>query len=450
MAWEGIKAIFEPKSVLLVGATGIKERSGVISPALFNSLVSDMSSSFKGKINVLDLSGRLSGAIKNLKDVPKKQDLAVLTAPPELTLKGIGRLVDKGIKAVILPAGGYNDEQLKQLQRATVKRGVRVLGPNASLGVLNTENGLCTSFEHGPMPVRGSLALISQDSGLGAAMLDWACFHGVGLSKFASFGDKVDVNEVDLLNYLAQDDDTSAICMYMEWIEDGRKFTDAVREAAKRKPVSILRGIGKGTGRDEIFDAAIKQAGAIRAVNIEDLFNSGIALALQPPMRGDRVAIISNSEGPALLAADAIEQNGLKLAVLSEEVNKTLKSRYPGIDVNNPINIKPTAGAENYEFTLEKVLADPNVDGIMVINMLKSSVLKPEDLGTIAKATKKSKGKSVVDVTMGGKDPVLARGVLREKGIPTYDLPEKAANAMKALYKYWQFREKVSEKAKLK
>lgn len=220
MAWEGIRAIFEPKSVLLVGATGVKERPGVISPALFTSMISNMSSSFKGKINVLDVSGRLGGAIKSLKDVPKKQDLAVLTAPPELTLKGIGKLVDRGIKAIILPSGGYSNVQLEQLSRATVKRGVRVLGPNASMGVLNTENGLCTASERGPIPIRGKVALISQDSDLSAAMLDWACFHGIGLSKFASFGDKVDVNEVDLLNYLAQDDDTRAICIYMECIDE--------------------------------------------------------------------------------------------------------------------------------------------------------------------------------------------------------------------------------------
>jgi acyl-CoA synthetase (NDP forming) len=277
-------------------------------------------------------------------------------------------------------------------------------------------------------------------------MLDWACFHGIGLSKFASFGDKVDVDEVDLLNYLAQDEDTGAICIYMEWIEEGRKFTEAIREAAKRKPVSILRGIGKGTERDEIFDAAVKQAGAIRARNIEDLFNAGIALALQPPMRGDRVAIISNSVGPAMLAAAAIERKGLKLAMLSEDVKKTIKSRHPGIDVNNPINMMSAAGAEHYGFTLEKVLADPNVDGVMVINTLRSRILKPEDLEIVAKAAKKSKEKPVVDVTVGGEDHVLVRRVLRERGIPTYDLPEKAARAMKALYQYWQVRMKMSEK----
>jgi len=438
MAEEGIKAIFEPKSVLLIGATGIKERPGVMPPTLFTSIVSNMSSSYKGKAHVLDVSGRLSGAIKSPKDVPKKQDLAVLTPPPELALKHIRKLVDRGVKAIVIPAGGYKKEQLEQLVRATVKRGVRVLGPSAPMGVLNTANGLYTTFERGLMPRRGRVALISHDGGLGAAMLDWACFHDIGLSKFASLGDKVDVDEVDLLNYLAQDGDTGAICIYVEWIEEGRKFTEAIREAAKRKPVCILRGVGEGPERAEIFDAAIKQAGAIRARNIEELFDIATALALQPPMRGDRVAVMSNAGGPAMLAAGAIEQEGLKPATLSDHVKKAINARYPGIHVTNLIDMMAGAGAEHYEFILERVLADPNVDGVMVMNMLKSCLLKPEDVEVVAKVARKSKEKPVVDAVVGGGDHVLVREVLRDKEIPTYDLPEKAARALKALYQYWQ------------
>ena len=445
MAEEGIKAIFEPKSVLLVGASGVKERPGVISPALFTSIISNMSSSYKGKTHVLDLSGRLSGAIKSSKDVPKKQELAVLTPSPELALKHIRKLVDRGVKAIIIPAGGYKGEQLEELVRATVKRGVRVLGPNSAMGVLNTANGLYTTSERGLMPRRGKVALISQDGGLDAAMLDWACFHGIGLSKFASLGDKVDVDEVDLLNYLAQDGDTRAICIYVERIEDGRKFTDAIKEAVKRKPVCVLRGAGKGLERAEIFDAAIKQAGAIRARNIEELFDIATALALQPPMRGDRVAIMSNAEGPAMLAAGAIERKGLKLAMLSGEVKKAINSRYQSIDVTNPIDMTASAGAEHYEFVLERVLADPNVDGVMVVNVLRSRTIKPEDVEVVAKAARKSKEKPVVDVAVGGGDHVLVREVLRDKGIPTYDLPEKAARALKALYRYGQVLSKVKE-----
>jgi len=446
MSEEGIKAIFEPKSVLLVGATGIKERPGVISPAIFTSIVSNMSRFYKGKVNVLDLSGRLSGAIKSPQEVPKKQDLAVLAPPPELALKHIRKLVDRGVKAILISAGGYKGEQLEQLIRATVKRGVRVLGPNAVMGVLNTANGLYTTFERELMPRRGKVALISHDEGLGAAMLDWACFHGIGLSKFASLGDKVDMDEVDLLNYLAQDDDTGAICIYTERIRDGRKFTEAIREAVKRKPVCILRGAGKGPERAEIFDAAIKQAGAILAGNIEEFFDIATALALQLSMRGDRVAIISNMGKPAMLAAGVIEREGLKLATLSNEVKRAINSRYPGIDAVNPVDMTANAGAEHYEFILEKVLADPNVDGVMVINMLRSCLLKPEDVEVVAKVARKSKEKPVVDVTIGGGDHVLVREVLRDKEIPTYDLPEKAARALKALYRYWQVREKVGEK----
>jgi acetyltransferase len=265
------------------------------------------------------------------------------------------------------------------------------------------------------------------------------------LSKFVSLGDKVDVDEMDLLNYLTHDDDTGAICIYVERIEDGRKFTEAIKGAVKRKPVCVLRGVGKGLERAEIFDAAIKQAGAILVKNIEELFNIATALAMQPPMRGDRVAIVSNAGGAAMLAASAIERAGLKLATLSGEVKKAINSRYPSIDVTNPIDMTAGAGAGHYEFVLEKVLADPNVDGAMVINMLRSHSIKPEDVEVVAKAARKSKEKPVVDVAVGGGDHVLVREVLRDKGIPTYDLPEKAARALKALCRYGQVREKMSK-----
>jgi acetyltransferase len=408
-------------------------------------MVSNMSSSYKGKAQVLDVSGRLSGALKSPKDVPKKQDLAVLTLPPELALKHVRKLVDRGVKAIVIPVGGYKEEQLNQLLKVTVKRGVRVLGPNAAMGVLNTANGLYTTFERGLMPKRGRVALISQDGGLGAAMLGWACFHGIGLSKFASLGDKVDVDEVDLLNYLAQDGDTGAVCIYLERTEEGRKFTETIREAVKRKPVCILRGVGEGQGRAEIFDAAIKQAGAIQAGNIEELFDIATALALQPPMRGDRVAVLSNAGGPAMLAVGAIEREGLKPAMLSDDVKKAINDRYPGIAVDNPIDMTASAGAEHYEFILERVLADPNVDGVMVMNMFKSCLLKPEDVGVVAKVARKSKEKPVVDVTLGGEDHVLVREVLRDGEIPTYDLPEKAARALKALHRYWQVLSRTKE-----
>ena len=147
-----------------------------------------------------------------------------------------------------------------------------------------------------------------------------------------------------------------------------------------------------------------------------------------------------------MLAAGAIEREGLKPATLSNDVKKAINARYPAIGVANPINMTAGAGAEHYEFILEKVLADPNVDGAIVINMIRSCPLKPEDVEVVAKVAKKSKEKPVVDVVVGGGDHALVREVLKDREIPTYDLPEKAARALRALYRYWQVHENVGEK----
>ena len=453
MPEEGVKAIFEPRSVVLVGASGIKERVGMASPALFRSVIHNMLRFYKGKTHVVDLSGKLRVAVKGFEQVPKNQDLAVLMLPPELALKHVRKLVRRGVKAIVAITGGYKPKQREELVRETVQKGVRVLGPNTIMGVLNTSNGVCTTFERGVMPKRGGIAVISQSGGVGAAMLDWAWFYGIGISKFAFMGDKIDVDDADLINYLARDKDTKVICVYMEGIREGRKFIEAVRETVKRKPVVVLKGgvtqeaarralshTASLAGQDEIFDAAFKRSGAIRVGDVEELFDVATALAKQPPMGGNRVAIVSNVGGPAVLAADAVFREGLTLASLSEGVVKKISERYPGVDVVNPIDTIADAKAERYEFILKQVLDDPNVDGVMVINMLKSCFLEPEDVRAVAEVAKKFPDKPVVDVPVGGEDYMLVYDVLKDTNIPTYNLPDKAARALAALYKYGKIR----------
>ncbi len=453
----GVRALFEPKSVLLVGASEVKEKVGMASPALFRSVIYNMLRIYKGKTYVVDLSGKLRVAVKRFRDVPKKPDLGVLMLPPDLSLKHIRKFVNTGIKAIVAITGGYKPKQREEFIQATVKRGVRVLGPNTIMGVLNTANGLCTTFERGVMPKRGGIAVISQSGGVGATMLDWAWFYGIGISKFAFMGDKVDVDDADLINYLAKDKDTKVICIYMEGIEQGRRFVEAVRETVKHKPVCILKGgvtqeaarralshTASLAGQDEIFDAAFRQSGAIRVRDVEELFDAATALARQPPMLGNRVAIVSNVGGPAILAADAVYREGLTLAKLSNKIVKKITNKYPGVDVVNPIDTIADAKADRYEFILKQVLDDPNVDGVMVINMLKSCFLEPEDTKVVANVAKKFPKKPVVDVPIGGEDYMLIYDVLKDTKIPTYNLPDKAARALKALYLYGQIKQRAA------
>ncbi len=438
-----VKAIFEPKSVVLVGASdGIRE--GIVSPAFFHSLVHNMHR-FKGKTHVVDLSGKLEGAIKNLNQVPKGRDLAVVLLPSKLVMKNWRNLLNLAIKAIILVPGGFDQQQRKELARGVAKRKVCILGPNATAGVINTSKGLCATLERGFMPSRGGIAVISKDGAVGMAILDWARFYGVGVGKFASTGDGVDVTEADLLEFLTRDKETKVICIYLESVRDGRRFIGLIREAVKKKPVVVMNGGTARDERDKIFAAYLKQVGAIRVGIVEELLGVADALAKQPPMQGDRVAVVTNASGAATLVVDALSRKGFGLAELSDKVTKKITGKYPDINIADWVDLGIGAKADRYKFVLEQVLSDHGVDGVVVMNELKLSFLEPEDVQAIAEVAEKSKDKPVVSVTVAGGACVLVREAVKGKNVPVYDSPEKAAQALDALRFYGKTRAKVEK-----
>jgi acetyltransferase len=345
--------------------------------------------------------------------------------------------------------GGYTSNQRHQLLKLKAKHGTRILGPNTIMGVINTANGLNTTFEKNTMPKKGKIAVISQSGGVGACLLDWACYYQIGISKFAFVGDKIDVDDVDLLRYLGNDNQTKVICLYMEGIKNGREFIKEAKKITKNKPILALKGgttqeaaqrakshTASIAGSDEIFTAAFKQAGIIRVANIEELMDAAIALSKQPPMQGDNVAIVSNVGGPAILAADAIVRENLKLATLSEKTKKCIEHLYPGVDAANPIDLIADARADRYARALDAVLQDRKVDGVLVLNMLKSTFFEPQDAKAIQKTAAKHPLKPVVDVPAGGEDFELVYKVLGSTDIPLYNLPERAVKALKVLQTY--------------
>jgi len=447
-----VKSLFEPKSVVLIGSSKIRERVGMTSPWLFESIIYNMKKYFKGKTHVVDIEGKKG--YKALDELPKPPELGVVMLPPEQSIEQSENCARIGVKALVAITGGYKNSQRQQLTNLRKDYGIRILGPNTIMGVINTSNGLNTTFERNVMPENGNIAIISQSGGVGACLLDLACFYGVGISKFAFMGDKIDVNDVDLLQYFNEDPETKVICLYIEGIEEGRKFVETAHEVAKNKPILALKGgatkeaarralshTASIAGSDIMFDAAFKKAGIIRVEDMEELLNSAIALAKQPPLRGDKIAIVSNVGGPAILAADAVAKNGLKLATLSQKIGKEIERHYPGVDVINPVDLIADARAERYAVILNMILSDPNVDGVIVINMLKSCFFEPEDAAAVAETAKRHTNKPVIDVPAGGEDFKLVYEVLRDTDIPVYNLPEKAAKALKALRTY----QKISE-----
>jgi len=448
-----VKAIFEPQSVVLVGSSKIREKIGMTSPQLFKSVIYNMRKFFRGKTSVFDVEGKTG--CNNLSKLPKIPELAVVMLPPNQSIEQAEKCAKNGAKAIVLITGGYNDEQRQQLLKIKQKYNARILGPNTIMGVINTDNGLNTTFERNVMPKKGNIAVISQSGGVGACLLDWACFYNIGISKFAFVGDKIDIDDVDLLRYYGKDRNTKVICLYIEGIKDGKKFIKEARKIAKKKPILALKGglteestkrakshTASIAGSDPVFDAAFKKAGIIRVENIEELMNAATALSKQPPMHGDNIAIISNVGGPAILAADAVARNNLKLASLSPETKEKIESLYPGVDATNPIDIIADAKADRYSKVLKLVLADENVNGVLIINMLKSCFFEPKDAQVIPEIAAKHPEKPVVDVPAGGEDFSKVYKVLGNTKIPLYNLPEKAVKALKILRTYGKILEK--------
>jgi acyl-CoA synthetase (NDP forming) len=452
----GIRSIFEPKTVVLIGSSKIREKVGMTSPHMFQSVIYNMTKFYKGETHIVDLEGK-AGA-KTIKEIPHTPDLAAIMLPPNHVIEQVQNGAEKGIKAFVLLTGGFKGPQRTRLTELVSEYCIRILGPNTIMGVINTANGLNTTFERDVMPPKGDISVVSQSGGVGACLLDWACYYGVGVSKFAFMGDKADINDVDLLHYFEKDSNTKVICFYMEGVENGREFIDVAREIVRNKPILALKGgvtreaakralshTASVSGSDVVFDAAFKKAGIIRAEDVEELLNSAVALSKQPPLKGDNIAIASNVGGPAILAADAVVRNGFRLATLSEKTRLRIEKEFPGVEAVNPIDLIADARKDRYSYVLDAILSDPNVDGVMVINMLKSTFFEPEDALAVVKTAAKYGDKPVVDVPAGGEDFALVQKVLRNTSVPVYNLPEKAAKALKALRLYGKFKEKGVE-----
>jgi acyl-CoA synthetase (NDP forming) len=451
-----VSSLFQPENVVLIGSSKIHEKVGMTSPQMFESVIHNMTKFFKGQTYILDIEGKRG--YKTLDELPKTPELAVIMLPPGLSLKQAENCAKNEVKAAVMLTGGYKTRQRQQLIQLKAEYGMRILGPNTIMGVINTANGLNTTFERDVMPPLGDISIISQSGGVGACLLDWMCYYRIGVAKFAFMGDKVDVDDVDLLQYFAKDSHTQVICLYMEGIERGREFIETASKIVQTKPILALKGgatkeaarralshTASIAGSDCIFDAALKKAGIIRVADMEELLNAAVALSKQPPLRGDNIAIISNVGGPAILAADAVVKNQLKLATLSEKTRLKIEQRYPGVEAINPIDLIADARADRYSYVLDKVLSDPDVDGVMVVNMLKSCYFKPEDVLAIVETAKRHVNKPIVDIPAGGEDFTLVHKVLQDTNIPVYNLPEKGARALRALRTYWKIARKFKE-----
>ena len=441
---------FNPRSVAIIGASRDTHKLG-------HGVVRNLHDyHYRGKIYPVNPKAReVLGytCYPSIADVPKPVDLAIIVVPARHVTPTVAECGKAGVFAAVIVSGGFSEtgakgaERERQLQETAARYNVRLLGPNC-IGTIDTHTPVNTTFVVG-MPHRGDIAFVSQSGAIVAAVIDWALGAGVGFSRMVSLGNGADVNETELLAEMASDPQSRVITGYLEGVSDGRAFLDVASEAARKKPVVMLKaGRGEGgaravashtgalAGSAEAYDAAFRKAGVLRANSLEELFDWARALAWQPLPKGNRVAVLTNAGGPGILAVDALEAAGLTLAPLTDTTKDYLTSRCPPhASVNNPVDILAGSGPGTYARALDALLADETVDAAIVIQAPQDwfyPTSLAEVIGEVAGGQVGS-NKPVLACIMGLASTADALNILHQRRIPNYAFPERVASTLAAM-----------------
>jgi len=449
-----IEAIINPRSIAIVGATN---RVGSVGLAVFKNLLKAEFSGILYPVNPNTKAVQTVKAYPSLKDIPDEIDLAVIIVPSKMVAQVIEEAGQKDVKGVIVITAGFKEigslgQKLEnELVSVANKYNMPMIGPNC-LGIVNTSSdiNMNASFAQ-KMPKSGNIAFISQSGAVCTTVLDYADGRDIGFSKFISFGNKADINEIDLLRYLKDDPETDVILMYIEDITHGREFLEIAREITWKanKPILAIKSgssaegakaaashTGSLAGSDNSYDAIFLQSGVQRVESINELFDYAIAFARQPIPKGKNVAIITNAGGPGIMATDAAVRFNLKLAAFSDKTKQYLKEHLPPTaNINNPVDVIGDAGPERYKAAISAVLADDNVDSAVII-LSPQAITNPMDIAPIIPDLIKNSGKTVLCSFMGSVDVAPAIKFLEQHNCVNYSFPEFAMRTMSGIFKY--------------
>ncbi len=390
----------------------------------------------------------------SIADVPDPVELAVIAVPAPLVAAQLELCGQRGIEGAIIISGGFRETgpegeaREHEVERIADEYGIRVLGPNC-IGTIDAHTPLNTTFVVG-MPRPGDIAFLSQSGAVAAAVMDWAAGSGVGFSRIVSLGNQVDVTGAEMLGQIGQDGRTRVITGYMEGVTDGRTFIQAASRVSRDLPVVFLKAGRGATGARAVashtgalagdlaaYKAAFRRAGVLWANTMEELFDWGRALAWQPLPEGNRVAILTNAGGPAILAADALEDVGMRLAPLSADTKAFLKRRvFAAASVENPIDILAGAGPATYALCLDALLADETVDAVIVIQAPQdwfAPVSLAEVVGEVATSFL-GRQKPILSVIMGLASTSEATQTLHRRRIPNFAFPERVGSTLAAMW----------------
>jgi acetyl coenzyme A synthetase (ADP forming)-like protein len=456
-----LKYIFSPSSVAVVGAS--RDRGSISYALLHNLIVNE----FEGPIYPVNPKATVVHSLRcypSVSAIPDPVDLAVILVPRDFVLPAVEECMAKGIRGLVVISAGFGESSAegarleKQLVEQIRAHGARMVGPNC-MGVLNTDPGVKMNATFAPARARpGPIGFVSQSGALGVAILNEAEGLGIGFTQFASMGNKADVSGNDLLEYWESDPKTRVIAMYLESFGNPRRFTEIIKRVGRNKPILVVkagrteagaRAASSHTGalasRDVTDTAFLRQCGVLRANTIQEMFDTARALSRCPLPAGNRVCIVTNAGGPAIMATDACENSGLVMAVLSEETESALRSFLPPeASARNPVDMIASGTAPTYRKALAAVLADPGVDMALAIYVTPLPVDPGHVLDEVTRTAGEFPGKPVLAVIMATEE--FYEGLRhQEEPVPVYRFPESAVRSMAMLHRYAAWRSRPPE-----
>ncbi|MEJ2765863.1 bifunctional acetate--CoA ligase family protein/GNAT family N-acetyltransferase [Photobacterium sp. MCCC 1A19761] len=461
---EGLDKLLKPKSVTVIGASDNPNRAGNI---VIRNL---LAGSFHGPIMpVTPKYDAVAGvlAYPTIDSLPRIPDLAIVCTNAHRNVEIIRQLGEKGVKvAIVLAAGmntvfpGQSDTEEDRMFATARKYGMRLVGPN-SMGLILPWLNLNASFS--PVAAnQGKIAFISQSAAVCTTILDWAKNKSIGFSTFLSLGDACDINFAELLDSLCRDSKTEAILLYVDSIKDARRFMSAARAAARNRRILVLKSgrtragsaaahlhTGGEIGLDGVYDAAIRRAGMLRVHNTHELFAAVETLAHSVPLRGERLAILTNGGGPAVMAVDAMAERGGKLATLSQETIEKLSEVLPACwSQANPIDIIGDADISRYEKAIRILLDSDDFDALLIMHS--PSAIAPGNeaakrLTHVLQSHPRTKRFNILTNWAGENEAVRSRRIFTEAGFPAYRTPESAVSAFMHLVEYRRNQKQLME-----
>ena len=441
-----LQKLFYPGSIAVLGAS---DTPGKLGWNVFHNLLYHR---FAGKLYPVNIKAKtVQGvpAVSSIGEIEEPVDAAIILVPAAQTVQAFEECCRKGIKMIIIESAGFAETGEsgkgveKELRQLAEKYNCRFVGPNCS-GIINTHHNVVQSIGVVGDLRKGNIGLVAQ-AGVYAAGMLWGVRHIMDFAVVATIGNKADINETDILEYLGEDDHVKVICMYLEDVKTGRRFIDVARRITAEKPVIVLKSgrteAGKKAvsshtaslaGNDTIYDAAFRQAGIIRATDNDHMFGLARAFSRQPLPLGEGVMVISYTGSLGVAAADALSMNGMRPADLDAETRQYLEQILPPyVGCNNPVDYTFDMNAEQVRKTIEIGLRSKEISGFIVI-------LQAEILDTYVKELKKIDfGNKPILSCVPCKEFAIEEVIaLEQAGIPVYSTPEEAVRVLATMYRY--------------